>query len=651
MKISLARRLLLCLLFAAGTADAQLWMPSVFGDHMVLQRDRPIQVWGTASPGTVVSAQLGTTSAQATTDAAGDWRLTLPPRSAGGPPLQLRVDGDGQLLFEDVLMGEVWLASGQSNMQWSVSASDDAEAEIAAADHPGLRLFLVPLTASAQPQLDVDATWQICTPATVPPFSAVAYYFARRLHVELKVPVGIIASSWGGTRIEPWTTPEAIGRLLPDLPEDMRQSLQASMDNALQRAAEIEAKRAEQQRSIDVLQRAEADSIRPPFSQPDYDDGDWPTMPIPGTWEEGGLPGFDGLVWFRRTVDIPDNWAGRDLELHLCPADEADITWFDGTRVGASGSFTDNVSDLWDDPRLYHIDGRLVQPGRRTLSVRVIDRAFAGGLWGGEPDSMYLSPVDGDERLPLAGEWSYKPGPQLAHGPPALHGVPSGLYNAMIHPLVPFTLRGAIWYQGESNRGDGAVYTDKMAALIEGWRQAWDQPMAFYFAQLAPFRYGTDPELLPLLWEAQADVPLQIRDTGMSVITDVGDLDDIHPTDKQTVGSRLAGQALGRTYGKTLSYSGPRYIGMEREGVAIRLRFEHGRGLRSADGQRLTWFEIAEADGDFVAAHATIVGSSILVTGPGIGSPERVRFGWHETAEPNLVNGAGLPASPFRTHR
>ena len=637
------------LLVAMG-AQADVRLPALFSDHMVVQRGRPIPVWGWGTPGQAISVSLAGARGQASVGPDSTWRLELAPLSAGGPH-QLVVEGDGRVVVDDVLVGEVWVGSGQSNMQWTVSAADNSEAEIAAADHPGIRLFHVPRRTAAQRQTDVDAAWQVCSPETIPGFSAVAYFFGRRLHEELDVPIGLIHSSWGGTRIEPWTDLESLRQLAPSLPEVMRTALEQDIVRAATPpSTDLLSRR---QESEERLRAAEADSIDVPWAAPDADDGDWPTMDIPGQWEQGGLEGFDGMVWFRRNVDIPASWAGRDLQLHLCPVDESDVTWFDGVRVGASGSYSGGIWGLWDVPRQYTIPGRLVQPGRRVITVRAIDGGYAGGLWGGDAEDVYLTPTDGDgsQRLALAGPWRYHADVELAPAPTATpQQLPGALYHAMIHPLIRFAIRGAIWYQGESNLRDGGAYARKMEALIDGWRRLWGQPLSFYYVQLAPYRYG-DPSLLPLLWEAQADVLDRVRDTGMAVITDVGNLDDIHPRDKQTVGNRLAGWALARTYGVDVDYSGPRYLVMKVEGNQARLGFEHAEGLRSADGEPLSWFEVAGADGQFVEAGATIEGSTVLVSSPMVPEPVLVRFGWHEEAQPNLVNGAGLPASPFRTRR
>ena len=406
------------LLLALATATAaDLRLPTVFGDHMVLQRGRPIPVWGWAAPGSTITASLAGARTQATVDERGAWHLTLAPQPAGGPH-QLVIEGDGRLVLTDVLVGEVWIGSGQSNMQWSVAASDDAEAEIGAAEWPRIRLFQVARDTAFVPQDDVDASWQVCSPATVSGFSAVAYYFGRRLHRELRVPVGLLHSSWGGTRIEPWTDLASLRELAPTLPNDAAQRLRDDLQAAAGRWDETAQRRFEA--SWEALKRAEADSVAPVQAAVAFDDSDWPTMAVPERWQLAGLEDFDGLVWYRHRVVIPDAWAGRDLALHLGPADEADITFFNGVRVGATGDVSRGVVEFWDDARLYTVPGHLVESGPAVLAVRVIDSARAGGLWGQPPEELYLTPVDSDtdERVSIAGTWRYQPGTQLAPRPP-----------------------------------------------------------------------------------------------------------------------------------------------------------------------------------------------------------------------------------------
>ncbi|MFH1568765.1 MAG: sialate O-acetylesterase, partial [Gemmatimonadota bacterium] len=545
-----------------GGAAADVRLPAIFGDHMVLQQQQPIRVWGWAEPGEQVTVHLGRHRARATADAGGRWQVELPARKAGGPT-RLVVEGANRLELTDVLVGEVWIGSGQSNMQMSVQAVDDAGLEIEAADHPRIRLFTVPRVPAFSPQEDVVGTWQVCSPETVPGFSAVAYFFGRQIHRELGVPVGLVNSSWGGTIIEAWMDRGALEGA------GLEAERLGAIDEARSRLPDLERQKAAIRAAM--LQALGDDGP----ASPALDDAGWRQMETPTTWEQGGLPGYDGLVWFRKQVEVPAGWAGHDLVLHLGPVDEIDDTFFNGVRVGGLGSFEPRVTDYWDDPRVYTIPGKLVAAGANLLAVRCIDGAGAGGLWGAEAKDMVLVPADAapDEVHPVsvAGPWRYRAGPQLVTVPELGNpNQPTVLYNAMIHPLIPLSLRGALWYQGESNRGQGLEYELRMRALIGGWRGLWglgDFP--FLYVQLAPFRYGSDPELLGAIWEAQRRV-LAVPNTGMAVTTDIGNLADIHPTNKQEVGRRLALWALARTYGRQdLVYSGPLVAGAAAEGSSL----------------------------------------------------------------------------------
>ena len=489
--------------------EAEVRVPSVIGSNMVLQRDMAVPIWGWAASGeevtvTLMAADAGAetlASVSAVADAAGNWRVTLPARDAGGP-YTIQVAGSSVLEFTNVLFGEVWVCSGQSNMEWPVRASKDRDAEIAAADYPMIRLFDVPHRPSGLRQYDVAATWQETTPETIPNFSAVAYYFGRKLYKNLDVPIGLISTNWGGTRIEPWTPPVGF-RTVPAL-ENIAKEVQAA----------------------DATYRDE----------------------------------------------LPEKMNAIEK-------------WIAETRAA-------------------------LETGGRLTEIPVNRHA-------------------------------------LRH-----HARPTGLYNGMVHPLVPYAIRGALWYQGESNRQEGMLYHEKMKALINGWREVWGQgDFPFYFVQLAPFNYGGDPYALPAIWEAQA-ATLAVPNTGMAVITDVGNLRDIHPRNKQAVGRRLALLALAKNYGRAdVTYAGPVYKSMAVEGDKVRLRFDSvAGGLMTRDEQPLNWFEIAGEDKQFVKAAATIDGDTILVFSDAVAAPVAVRFGWHQSAEPNLVNKEGLPASPFRTH-
>ena len=452
----------------AADSRAAVTLPSIIGDSMVLQRDREVPIWGWDEPGTTVKVKLGDKELSAKADGEGRWLVKFPAMKAGGP-LTMKITGTDTKEIKDILVGEVWLCSGQSNMEWDVNASTNAAEEKAAANYPNIRHIKIPHVPATTPQSNVPSDgWKVTTPETVGTFTAVGFFFGRELNKELDVPIGLIGSNWGGTRIEPWTPPV----------------------------------------------------------------------------------GFEHTPALK---DISDN-----------------IASFPSKNADGSINF----------------------------------------------------------QTPLA------------------------LYNGMIAPLVPYAIRGAIWYQGESNNGEGMQYHEKMKALIDGWRTVWNDPeMPFYFVQLAPYRYGA-PQNLPGIWEAQT-ATLSVPHTGMAVTVDIATVGDIHPPNKQDVGRRLALWALAETYGREgIVYSGPLFKSAKVEGDKVRISFDHvGGGLVSRDGQPLSDFTIAGADGTFVEAQATIDGDTVVVQADSVKEPKNVRFGWHEEAEPNLSNKDGLPASPFRTDK
>jgi len=511
MRIRFTPVLSLALLAASLTAYADAKLPSIFGDHMVLQRDQKLPVWGWAAPGEKVSVQLDSQSAvTATADAKGDWKVELPPQKAGGPHT-LTVKAKNTLAVKDVLIGEVWLCSGQSNMEWVVANCDNAQQEIAAANLPNIRHIMVPKKPADQPQKDFKGDWQVCSPETAGRFTAAGFFMARKLHAELGVPIGLVHSSWGGTRIEPWTPVSGFADL-PQLKDIYTQVLRTLPDN------------------------------------PQYQD---------------------------------------ILKKHLTAVEK----W----TADAKAALAENRS-------------------------------------------VPASPAFPDQLKPLTANAS----PQQQ---------PTTLYNGMIHPFLGFAMRGAIWYQGESNHGEGMLYTEKMKALIQGWRKIWgigDFP--FYFVQIAPYMYGTEnPNVLPTFWEAQS-AAAKIPNTGMVVTTDIGNLKDIHPKNKQDVGLRLALLALKNTYGKSdVVAEGPKFKSIKPQGDEIIVTFENtAGGLRSRDGKPLTWFEIIGPDSDYTKADAVIKGDTVILSAPGVKNPAAMRFAWSKEAEPNLMNGAGLPAEAFR---
>ncbi len=499
-------------LFACTTAaSANIRLPAVIGDHMVLQRDLPLPIWGWADSGEEVTVTLGDVKASAKAGPDGKWMVKLPAMTAGGPH-KITVKGNNTIELTDILVGEVWVCSGQSNMEMGMNGIQDAEKEVAAAKYPNIRLYHVfPWKTATEPQDDFKAEWRACSPETVKQggfwtsgFPATAYLFGREIHKDLNVPVGVIATCWGGTRIEPWT-PRVGFEMVPSLKDVLK-----------------------------VVDEA--------------------------------TPNFNKAV--RKAIEDTEKW---------------------------------------------------LPTARKAMEE--------------------------GKRVPPPPEW---PKHRLES-----NGEPTSIYNAMIHPLVPFAIRGAIWYQGESNHTDGMAYFDKMKALINGWRKIWGEgDFPFYYVQIAPFDNIYPNDTLPRLWEAQL-AALSIPNTGMIVTVDIADLKDIHPKNKQDVGKRLALWALAKTYGKKdIAYSGPLYKSMAVEDGKIRIKFDHvGAGLVSRDGKPLSWFEIAGEDKKFVKADAVIDGETVIVSSPEVAKPVAVRLGWSRKAEPNLSNKDGLPASPFRTDK
>lgn len=495
----------------AQPALAEVRMPKVFGSHMVLQQQVPLVFWGWAGPGEVVTVQVGEGKAEARANDKGEWKATLPAMKAGGP-YTVTVKGSSTVQFEDVLVGEVWLASGQSNMEMGISMCNDAKEEIAAANYPNIRLLMVENRWTPEPQEDMKGTWKVCTPKTVAEegwggFSAGAYYFGRELNKTLNVPVGLIDATWGGTRIESWTPPVGF--------------------------AQVPA--------------------------------------LKGAFEQVELADASTAVHRQR------------MEQLLSETSQ----WLEAARAATA-------------------------KGKPAPTMPTFP-------------SELLPPHDLQQS--------------------------TALYNGMIHPLCPFPLRGAIWYQGESNLGEGMYYTERMKALVGGWRKIWGEgEFPFYFVQIAPYNYGGDPEVEGVFWEAQFAAQESIPNCGMAVVNDIGNIKDIHPANKQEVGRRLALWALAKTYGRaSVVYSGPTFKSMTIDGDKLRVTFDHADGLASRDGKPLTWFEVIDADeGGFVKADAKIEGASVVLSSPEVKHPVAMRYAWNMLAEPNLMNGAGLPATAFR---
>lgn len=635
----------------ASPALADVRLPALISDHMVLQQGQRARIWGSADPGERVAVQVAGAKASATTDAAGHWEVQLGPLAAGGPHV-LEIQGKNAVRVDDVLVGEVWLASGQSNMEFPLDRAVNAATVIPAATFPQIREFAVPKAISRTPLAEVSGEWHVCSPASAGTFSAVAFFFARDLQTQLKVPVAIIHSSWGGTPAEAWTSRAALVAQ-PDL-RPMVEHFDASVSDPNAIAAYM--------RSLEAWQRANVaydtgnEGFAKGWARPDFNASTWRSMNAPGAWEGQGL-GIDGAVWFRRTIEIPATWIGTDLQLSLGAIDDFDTTYFDGQEIGHTGIET---LGYWSHARHYLIPKALVHAGKATIAVRAFDLAGDGGFMG--PGAMMrIASSAGGEALSLAGPWAYQV--ERGVGPlqpdwgsqpaaPESQNSPALLFNAMIAPLTRYTLRGAIWYQGEANAERAAEYRHLFPVMIRDWRHAFglgDFP--FLFVQLANFMArAAEPgdSSWAELREAQRQT-LREPNTGMAVTIDVGEADDIHPRNKQAVGQRLARWALAGTYARQMEASGPLYASHKVEGAQVRVHFAHGAGLRVSDGTALSGFAIAGADHRFVWADATIAGEDVLVSSPSVSAPVAVRYGWADNPRVNLVNGADLPASPFRT--
>ncbi len=638
---------------------------AIFSDNMVVQRGIPIPVWGWAEPGESVTVEITGKSATAKTGKDGRWKTVLPEMDAGGP-FEMTVKGSGTKKFNNVMVGEVWICSGQSNMQMAVWECADSDKEIPAAQYPNIRLFTVPNVAETKPARDIKGEWLECSPNTILTFSATAYFFGREIHKNLDVPVGLINTSWGGTRIESWMSKES---LLAD-PSTKKDAL--LYEEILRNPAQAQQAQKAYRQLLEEYRLWEANNLPEDpgntgygqgWADPAFDTKDWKEMYVPQYWQKAGLY-FSGVLWFRRDLEIPTELAGEDLVLHLGPCDKTDVTYFNNVEVGRIGKETPNS---WAVDRIYTIPGKFVKVGRNTIAVRIMSNCCAGGFAGNAPD-MHVSVVGGDSLIRLSGKWQYKVEhnfgcvkvpPPLLPPQPCGNGKPKAphiLYDNMIVPLIPYGIRGVIWYQGESNAEDNPVaYRALLPAMIRDWRFAWQQG-DFYFlvVQLPNYweTYWGTPVLGESRWarirEAET-MALALPHTGMAVTIDIGEPTDIHPKNKQDVGRRLARAALGTAYGKKIVYSGPLYQSFILEKNRIRISFDHiGSGLL-AKGKTLEGFTVAGEDRKFAWANAAVEGKTVVVSSDKVRKPVAVRYAWADNPACNLYNKEGLPSSPFRT--
>ena len=650
----------------APSAEQKLSVSVLFGDHMVLQQNQDVAIWGRAKPGRQVEVKFRQQNVSAEVDEKADWKVVLKPERAGGPDSLIILSGDEKLVIHDVLVGEVWLCSGQSNMEMPLTGFlpgdpiKDSEKEIENANYPNLRLFTVKRDVAFSPKNNCTGQWQTCNPQTAKWFSATAYFFGRMIHKELNVPVGLIHSSWGGTPVQSWMDSEHLSEFseYDSILKDIRSSVTKikALEDWLDQRPKIEVDDSKDDK-WSILDFKDAQVARPGF-----DDRDWHSMELPGTWESSDLGQFDGVVWFRKKVDIPSEMANHDLTLELGPIDDMDITYFNGVKIGEL-----QKEGFWKTDRVYTIPQNLIKEKDNVIAVRVLDNQGGGGIFG-DPGQMKIFINDAPEKIiTVAGSWKYLPIAEYRSGefylfniasqqfyerpqlPVALGAhTPTTLYNAMIHPLVPYTIQGAIWYQGESNTGNPGQYAYLFPAMIKNWRKVWGQgDFPFYFVQIAPYDYGEETRSQELR-EAQMRT-LQVANTGMAVTLDIGNPENIHPANKQGFGRRLALWALAKTYDRDVVFSGPLYRSMEIAGNRIILSFDHVNGGLIGKGRKPDHFLIAGNDRSFKKGDAAIRDSVVVVSHPSITDPVAVRYLWDNISAASLFNKAGLPASSFRT--
>lgn len=637
MKKNIFFLLIFCAAFTK--IHSQVRLPSLFSDSMVLQQKSKVPFWGWAPEGKKVSVTGNWPGGQASTvvDKTGKWKLKLQTPAAGGPfDITITVNRKS-IVLHNILIGEVWVCAGQSNMEMPLSGFtndpvNQSESEIKNAHYPNIRFFNVERKIAFLPDSDVNGRWKACSPATAADFSATAYFFGRELYKQLDVPIGLIVASWGGTVAEAWTSSSTLKKMV---------DFDLGLKTVDQYAENFIAMKAKDSLNALVWKKA----LQTDYSGILNDDSfsTWKKMQVPSVWESHGL-NMDGIVWFKKQVEIPQNWAGKNLILELGPIDDKDLTYFNGKPVDST------LQDgAWQLNRKYNIPANLVFTGKNTLAVKVIDEGGGGGVHG-KPNQLKLYQKNGMDTIFLSGNWYFK----VATVKPPASGTtnpnqPAVLFNGMIAPLIPYAIKGAIWYQGESNVGRARQYEKLFPLMVSDWRNLWNEPdFPFYFVQIAPFRNGGNGLASAALRDAQRRTLSKLSNTGMAVTLDIGDLDNIHPANKQDVGKRLSKWALNKTYGVSdISYSGPLFKSFSADGGKITVSFTHTEGGLTSKDKSLTGFEVLDRNGRWYPAEAEIDGDNVIVQSFSVSVPIGIRYAFSDTAEATLFNGGGLPASSF----
>ena len=630
------KKIVIFILFFSLFASANVRMPLLFSDGMVLQRNKEIPVWGWADANEKVTIHFNKQTKTIQADTNGKWMIKLAAEKAGGP-FELTITGKNKVVIKDVLVGEVWICSGQSNMEFQMYKLPDFETQKNQANYPMIRQFGVAQDLSGTPKEDLKAgKWAASNKENIRDFTAAGFFFAKKLYAELKIPIGIINTSWGGTNVETWTSRQAFEKsdefktMIADVPAvDMGAIFESYKKSLLENIRKIQ--------GFDVTLANEDQ-----FKTVEFNDKNWPEIKVPSLWENQQIGNIDGIVWMRKTVVLTAEQAKSEAVLHLAKVDDEDQTFVNGIQIG--------TNNIWDKQRIYKIPANVLKEGTNVIAVRITDYSGGGGIYGDPAD---LKIQFKDSNLPLEGLWKFNVVQVKISVSP--NSYPSLLYNAMVNPLVPYAIEGVLWYQGEANVWRANQYKKAFPLMIQDWRTKWNQGnFPFYYVQLSTFdEFGGNSKKgsrWAELREAQSET-LKIPNTGMAVTTDIGNAKDIHPTNKQDVGLRLAAIALNNVYGKKQVFSGPTYKSQEINGNQIILTFENiGTGLSKPNNSELKGFEIAGADKVFYSAKAIIKDNKIIVSGDQVQKPVAVRYGWaDDDTEINLFNKEKFPASPFRT--
>jgi sialate O-acetylesterase len=628
-----------------SNADAQVRLPKLISDNMVLQRDTRLKIWGWAGANERVNIKFNGKTYKTKADGQGNWAVFVPPMKAGGP-YTLNIVASNSITINNILFGDVWFCSGQSNMVHQMNIHDVTYAmDIKSANYPEIRQFLVPVANNLEgPKDDFSkGTWQVAVGEEVRPFSAVAFFFARKLYDKYKIPIGLINASVGGTPIAAWTSEEGL-KEFPAFRSIIQKNKDTGYVNALNRnVANSIVSRPLQDKGIIESPKWFEEGYHPPA-------GAWRSINIPGYWEDQGIKDLNGVVWYRKEIDLPASMAGKSAKVFLGRIVDADVLYINGKQVG-------NTTYMYPQRR-YTIPSGVLKAGKNIFAIKVTNNFGKGGFVPDKPYCIFL----GNDTIDLKGTWQYRVGevftPRSGSGVTGINGQdqPAGLYNAMVAPAISYAIKGILWYQGETDTGKAEEYARWQPALISDWRSKWNQPgTPFLFVQLPGFM---EYNYLPVesQWATFRESQLRslsVAHTAMAVAIDLGEWNDIHPDNKKDVGERLAIAAQKLVYGENIVHSGPVFHSYKTEGSKIILTFENvGSGLLTKDGNAPAEFSIAGADKKFVWAKTKIDGDNIVVWNDAISQPLHVRYAWADNpVNPNLYNREGLPATPFRTDR